>query len=408
VRILLISDAPWATSGYAVQAAQLGPIWRDLGHDVAYVAAFGLHGAQQVYNGFPVFPGGMDGFGNDAIKPAVQAFRPDIVITLKDLWVYQPQAWQVPIRWCPLVPVDHDPIPEPLISLMRQHVYEPIAYSQFGRDQLKNAGFSPGYAPHTYNPDDYYHVEDARAKLGIPDGIFAIGMVAVNRGSDPSRKAWPQNIEAFARYARVNPNARLFLHTHAGEHGREGAYNLPAQLAQLGVSHLTNFIDQEAYDAGLPIEYMRQFYSAMDVVNCVSIGEGFGIPTLEAQACGTPVIVGDWTASAELLFAGCAIDKADAFAYYDKQMSYVFLPQPDAVALAFDTMEKRLQLPGERAKLRAKALAGAAAYQIDTVRDGNWKPVLDRIAHRIATEHQRGVVRIVEPRSVLAMQEVAK
>ena len=346
LRVLIISDAPFATSGYAVQAAQIGPMLRDLGHDVAYVAAFGLHGAPMPWNGFTVFPGGMDGFGNDAIKPAVQQFQPDVVITLKDLWVYQPQSWQVPVRWVPLVPVDHDPIPEPLISMMRQHVYEPIAYSQFGRDQLRNAGFSPCYAPHTYNPADYFPVADAKAKMNIAPEIFAIGMVAVNRGSDPSRKAWPQNIEAFARYSRVNPNARLFLHTHAGEHGREGAVNLPGMLQQLGINHLVNFIDQDAYDRGLPIEYMRTFYSAMDVVNCVSIGEGFGVPTLEAQACGTPVIVGDWTASGELLFAGVAIDKQDAFAYYDKQMSYVFLPQPDAVAVAFDTMQKRLQISG--------------------------------------------------------------
>lgn len=406
MRIVVVSDAPWASSGYSVQAAQIGPMLRDLGHDVAYLAAFGLHGAQQQFNGFPVFPGGMDGFGNDAIKPAVKQFNPDIVITLKDLWVYQPQSWQVPVRWCPLVPCDHDPIPEPLVSLMRQHVYEPIAYSQFGRDQLRNSGFSPGYAPHTYNPSDYFPVEDARQKLEIPDGIFAIGMVAVNRGSDPSRKAWPQNIEAFARYTRVNPNARLFLHTHAGEHGREGAVNLPGMLQQLGISHLVNFIDQDAYDAGLPIEYMRTFYSGMDVVNCVSIGEGFGVPTLESQACGTPVIVGDWTASGELLFSGVAIDKADAFAYYDKQMSYVFLPQPDAVAVAFDTMHKRLMQAGTRDRLGQKALIGASAYQMDAVRDTYWKPTLDRIAHRIATEHQRGVVRIVEPRSVV--QEAAK
>jgi glycosyltransferase involved in cell wall biosynthesis len=39
----------------------------------------------------------------------------------------------------------------------------------------------------------------------------------------------------------------------------------------------------------------------MDVMLATSYGEGFGIPTIEALACGTPVIVSEFAASTELL-----------------------------------------------------------------------------------------------------------
>lgn len=400
MRVLLVSDAPWAVSGYAVQAAMIGPILRDQGHAVAYVAAFGLHGAPQPWNGFTVFPGGLDGFGNDAIAPAVQQFQPDIVITLKDLWVYQPQSWRVPIRWCPMVPVDHDPIPEPIVGMLRQHAYEPIAYAEFGLEQLRTAGFSPAYAPHGFDPAVFYPDDRAacRQALGMADDTLAVGMVAVNRGGDPSRKAWPQNLEGFAMALRMHPSLRLYLHTHAGVEGREGAMNLPQYCAQLGITPYVHFIDQTAYDRGMPPEYLRQFYTAMDMVNTISVGEGFGIPTLEAQACGTPVLVGDWCASAELLFAGVAVDKQDALRYYDRQTSYIYLPQPRAIAAALDTLARRL--PTERAALQRRAVTGAMRYTVARVAE-DWTATMAHIQARMHQEHERGILRIVEPKAVL-------
>jgi glycosyltransferase involved in cell wall biosynthesis len=37
--------------------------------------------------------------------------------------------------------------------------------------------------------------------------------------------------------------------------------------------------------------------------------EGYGVPMLEAQACGTPVITGRWTAQAEVVGSGVFIEK---------------------------------------------------------------------------------------------------
>lgn len=51
---------------------------------------------------------------------------------------------------------------------------------------------------------------------------------------------------------------------------------------------------------GYPETHMAGFYTAMDVLLSTSYGEGFGIPTIEAQACGTRVITSNFAASKDL------------------------------------------------------------------------------------------------------------
>ena len=49
-----------------------------------------------------------------------------------------------------------------------------------------------------------------------------------------------------------------------------------------------------------------------------SLAEGFGLPALEAMACGTPVVVGDTTAMPEVVCdAGLLVDPGDTAAIAD-------------------------------------------------------------------------------------------
>lgn len=396
MRVIIASDAPDANSGYSVQCAMIARILRDLGHSVAICATFGHQGARREWEGFPVYPAQLDGFGNDAIGPAYRDWQADILITLKDLWVYRPGEWGA-VRWCPLVPVDHDPIPPALVQMLRGAAYATIAYAPFGEDQLIHAGFAPHYAPHSYDSRVMFPVDRAQARkaIGVPDDVFAVGMVAVNRGGIPSRKAWPQNLEGFALFARETPNAHLYCHTYTGEHGHEQAINLPVLCDQLGITERVHFIDQEKYKAGLPPEYLRNFYASLDVLNAVSLGEGFGVPTLEAQAVGTPVIVGDWCSSKDLIFAGAKIPREDALPFYDGQSSYCFIPHPKAIAGALLELHR-----ADRTPMRAQAIAGAARFEVARVRE-DWRQTLTAIEARVRDPRSLGVVRIIPPESVL-------
>lgn len=396
MRLLICSDAPWATSGYSNQVRQFAPALARLGHDVALLATFGLHGGVREWNGLPIYPGGADAFANDVIAVSAQDWRADIVITLKDSFVFRPEAMQG-LRWCPLVPVDHEPLP-PTIAQVLHAAYRPIAYAPNGFRALRAAGFDPLYCPHSYDPAVMYPGDRAAARkaLEISEDLFIVGTVAVNRGGVPSRKAWPQNLEAFALFAKDKPNARYFVHTDLAGDGYEGGVNLGALVSQLGIADKVLFCDQTRYRRGsFPDEYLRTLYAACDVLNAVSLGEGFGIPALEAQACGTPVIVSDFAAHRDLCFGGWKI--AGGLRFYDGQGAWTFVPQPEAIAEAMG----QAYLSRGDADLRERARAGAATYALPCVIEAHWKPALEELEAQIAADaHGRGVLRIVRPEEV--------
>jgi glycosyltransferase involved in cell wall biosynthesis len=346
-----------------------------------------------------VFPGGADAFANDVIAMTAQRWRADVVITLKDIHVFRPDALRG-LRWCPMVPVDHEPAPSVVTEIARQ-AYRPIAYAPNGVRALRAAGLDPLYAPHGYDPAVMRPGDQAaaRAALGFPDG-FLVGTVAVNRGGYPSRKAWPQNLEGFALFAQQRPDARYYLHTDIADDGYEAGAHLRSLCAKYGIADKVFFCDQARYRRGeYADEELATIYQALDVVNAVSLGEGFGIPTLEAQACGTPVIVGRWAAQADLAWGGWGLLPEHALSYESQQGACQFIPQPPHIAAALEAAY-RAKADGTIGQIAAQAVAGAQPHAVETVIREHWLPLFDALRAQIANEHRRGVIRIVHPREV--------
>ena len=408
LRVLWASDAPWANSGYSVETALAALRLKEHCH-FALLCTFGLHGGVQEWNGIPVFPGGADAFANDVIAKAAKAWQADVIITLKDALVFNPQSFNG-FRWCPLVPCDHDPSSPQVIERVRQS-YRPIAYAPHGFRALRLAGLDPFYAPHSYDPKVYYPMDksEARKLFQLPDDLFIVGTVAVNRGGLPSRKTWVENLQAFALFAQDKPNVRYFVHTDLADEGYEAGIPLRPLMASLGILDKVLFCDQERYRyGGFAPEYMRHYYNSIDVLNAVSNGEGFGIPVLESQAVGTPVIVGDWCAHEDLCFAGWKVGKSEAHHWYDAQQAgWVYIANPVAIA---DRMAKaywywRMDYEGRDSSFEEyapMAVAGAAHYQIDTVIRDHWLPILAELERDIRTPKSRGVLRIIRREEVFS------
>lgn len=408
MRILICSDAADATSGYSNQVRQFAPALAELGHDVALLATFGHHGAVREWHPphwpdgkvLRVYPGGADSFANDVIGWSARDWQADIVITLKDSFVFKPEAFQG-LRWCGMIPVDHEPLPIPVAQVCRA-MYRPIAYAPNGFRELRKAGFDPLYCPHSYDPRTF-HPEDkteARNVFALPADLFIIGTVAVNRGGIPSRKAWPQNLEAFKMFAEGKPNVRYFLHTDLAGDGYEGGVPLQVLCEQLEISDKIIFCDQEKYRrGGFPDQYLLAFYNAIDVLNAVSLGEGFGIPQLEAQACGTPVIASDFAAARDLCWGGWRV--SEGIKFYDGQSAWTFIPKPEAIAAAMEaaytTLRDSVYLDG----IRARGVAGAEEHKLEHVVQTYWKPALEELERQIERDKAgRGVLRIIRREEV--------
>jgi len=372
LRILFHSNAPWAATGYGVQTRLFAPRIRDLGHEVAISAFYGLEGASIQWQGMNVYPKAFHPYGMDVVALHAEQHRADVVISLVDAWVMDAERiGKTGAKWCPWFPVDHDPIPRRVADAVR-HAYAPIVYARHAEDACREVGINAAYVPHGVDTTTYAPDPDARKRLGFAEDAFIIGIVAANKGK-PSRKALPTQLEAFARFHATHPDALLYLHTHLMP-DMDGL-DIPAVMNACGVPEdAVRVCSQYRNMMGYPDEVMASLYSAMDVLSSVTMGEGFGVPIIEAQACGTPVIVGGWTAMPELLGAGWQVD--DAERWLTPMDAYQYQPTVDGVVAAY---EAAYAARGD-ATLATTAREFALGYDADLVTERYWKPVLADIA----------------------------
>lgn len=388
MRISWFSNAPWSCTGYGAQTKLFVPKLKDLGHEMSISAFYGLEGATLNIGGITVYPRGMHPYGSDVWSVNAAHARADVCISLMDAWVFEPDNNPHNIPWVPWFPIDSEPL-APLIKQKVEKATARIVMSKFGREVMKQAGLECLYVPHGVDTKIFtpYPKQLAREALGLPADKFILGMVAANKGA-PSRKAFQQHLDAFKILKKAVPTALLFIHTSLGWMG-EGV-NLTQYCDAVGLSwgmmgthdpatKDVMFPEQFQYKIGYPEQFLAQLYSAFDVHVLVSMGEGFGIPILEAQACGCPVVVGDWTSMSELCFSGWTVPKFSAEKLWNTLQTYQYLAHPEAIA------EKMLEAYAVREvdAMRTRAREGAMRYDADYVVEKYWKPALEEIENRL-------------------------
>ena len=230
-----------------------------------------------------------------------------MTFTLLDVWVLDPTIW-AQLNLASWIPVDMEPVGVPVRDFIRTSSAIPIAMSQFGERMLRDEDFEPLYVPHGIDTEKFKRRDRhaARKRMNLPQDSFVIGMVAANKGR-PSRKSFQQSMEAFRIFSERHDDALLYLHTVASSNHSNGV-ELPALIDALGIGDKDEMSRPVPDDLQpVPARLIGQVYSAMDVLLGPSQGEGFGIPLIEAQACGVPVIVWDFSSQPELFGAGWAV-----------------------------------------------------------------------------------------------------
>lgn len=377
------SNAPWCASGYGIQGRSLLPRMKqlDVVDDIAIFAWFGLQGGGTFANGFPVYPAGLDPYGNDMYGAHCAHFKADILVTLIDAWVIKPNVAEdiKPALWMPWLPIDHDPAPEIVLKSIEK-AYLPLSYAKFGRDKLEDAGVPNVYIPHGVETGIFRVLPDEKVadfRKTVCEGAAWLGvMISANKGW-PSRKGFEETLLAFkAALPELPQPAMLYIHADYTKSLQGG--DLAGLVRALGLQDHVRFPNRYKLWIGeYDQAYLAMMYNAADMYLGPSKAEGFGIPIIEAQACGTPVVVTNFSSMPELVRWGVAVEPAHlTWTYQDSWQA-----QPDVPGIA----EAMLELTAERqdlqnGRLRQKRMDTSAAihqeFDWDTLVKDYWRPLL--------------------------------
>jgi FkbM family methyltransferase len=388
IKVLIHSNGPHVPSGYGKQARYAGKILRDLGHEVAFSCFSGLSGQPIRWDGYTLLPSGMLDFSPDTIVPHALSMGADLVIPIMDFHKISPasQQWRQaidvhPMKMAAFIISDctaenggPSMLDQQVMPMFGAH---PVGVSRFGMDRLAALGygseeFPASYLPHCVDTDVYRPPADKmalRKELGTP-GEFVIGIMAAN--SDGIRKGFQRQLAAFQRFSRKHKDTTLALFTIA-----DSVNGLPiAQMIKdLGIAERCVVMPSYEQVCGMaPEETVAVWYGSLDVLSMCSYGEGFGVPLIEAQACGTPVVATDCSAMTELAGPAGWLVEADRF-WNITHRAWWYEPREDAIVRAW---EKAYQEAGGQAAAErsVKAAGFAQRYSITAVRGAYWRPFM--------------------------------
>ncbi len=160
-----------------------------------------------------------------------------------------------------------------IIAVSQRTADDLVAHLGVARERISviHLGFDPSFS----DPISPAQIEHVYTKYGLARPlVLAVGTL------EP-RKNYERLIAAFAQASR-EPGGPAML-VIAGRQGWlfEGIYRA---VETYGVQNRVRFLDY------VPDSELGALYRAADVVAMPSIYEGFGIPALEAMACGVPVV----------------------------------------------------------------------------------------------------------------------
>lgn len=374
------SNSPWTNTGYGMQCKNVTTRLKDKGYDLAVLAFHGHAGSPINWNGIQIYGANTHPFGFDVMRAHADNFKADVIISNFDAWIME-TSMLFDKKWVAWFPIDSEPCPPLVVEKVKQ-AFHRIVWTKFGMREMDKIGLDYDYVPYGVDTENFKPVDkvEARKTANMPQDKFIVGMVAMNKGY-PSRKAFYENILAFKKFHDKHKDSLLYMHTLDGSRPNGETLDLKAYCESLGlkIGEDVAFAEQYSYVLGYPENAMTTLYNAFDVHLLVSMGEGFGMPQLEAQACGVPVICGDWTAMPELLFSGWKVDKKDATPMYTMQNSYQFIPHVDAIV---DKLELAYKHAGKK-EYKENARKGALNYDINKIVENHWLPTLANIEKKI-------------------------
>lgn len=352
MRIMPVSDSPWAPTGFGTNTKNISAIWSKAGYHVGYGGCqnpkhdtfhcpwpLGQEETWQSWEQLPIMHAGQEKYGEKSFPEWVRKFKPNLIFTHLDIQMFQhiamakkPQGVTLPfyddkgnilnrkqrldmlnkgfktlkagVGWKlgGIIPIDGQPCIPDWANLLMEFDY-PVYMARYGQEvvekefpQLTNFKEKGVVIPHGVDSNFF------KPKM-IDRGhkAFVVGCVARNQ----HRKNIPRLIKGFADFVHkrgLKPDQiKLMLHMQWNDYmgwdidDMTKRYGIREYMYENAIGNL------DANAAPTEQEMVDNVYNHMDVFILPTAGEGFGIPTIEAMSCGVPAAVTNYTTAYEII-----------------------------------------------------------------------------------------------------------
>lgn len=316
-KLFIVADAAVTTGFATVSHNLIANLHRDWDIDVLAINYYGdPHEIQQKARLWcPVANQPGDVYGMTRIKTLLNGIKPDVVLFINDPWIlseYVQVLENTPGIKIGYTPIDAKNIKPMYVEEINKGFDHIIAYTEFGRTELQNAGLSipTSVIPHGIDKADYYPMNkaDVRKQAGLDPDWYIVQVV----GRNQIRKRIDLAVYYFAEWVKrynLPDTVKLYYHgalmDEGWDIGQLAHYN--GMQDRLVLSHKNL---NPAH--GFPLEAMKLVYSLADVHVSTCQGEGWGLTAMESMACGIPQIVPNYSALGEW----CRDDKGSPVVEY--------------------------------------------------------------------------------------------
>ena len=355
LKILMCSEASFLSSGFATYTREiLNRLYETNKYEIAEFASYShvndprdkdipwrlyanaVKDEDPRYKEYSARPD--NAFGRWRFDKVVVDFKPDVVIDIRDYWMssYQELSPCRPyFHWVLMPTIDSAPQQQLWMDtyLSADAVF---TYSDWGANVLKEQSSnhinyidtaSPGVDLNTFRIKD---TQQCKASLGIDQNSVIIGSVMRNQ----KRKLIPRLCGGFRKlldeYEKSNSfigkNLYLYLHTSWPDAG----WDLPEVLKENRLSNrvLFTYVCKSCNDvssqvfsgpsivcpkclnktkvfpsvsSGISTDQLSTIYNTFNLYVQYAICEGFGMPQVEAAACGVPVATVNYSAMCDII-----------------------------------------------------------------------------------------------------------
>lgn len=390
MKILIVSDSPGFSTGMGVVHKNIGIQLQKKGYEVI---SLGWNPVGIIENKMPwkeYIPNKAYYYGEDIFDAIVAQERPDIVLTIGDIWTIRYIAncnTRGLFQWVGYVAIDghtnENKVPPSWIPILNS-MDKVIAYTNYGKNIIENSiNELIEVIPHGVDSLVYYPVKDTgrlRDFYGIPKSKTLFLVVARNQ----TRKNIPEILQAWKVFLeKYNiKDAMLFLHMVFRDKSGWDIFEL-INMYKIGdtVCYFSEFADSISNINTIPEVKMNELYNMSDCLILTS-GEGFGLPMMESMACGKPVIGINHSACKELISNDCG--KLVSISHYVTGVHSTMRPYPEIVDLA-ENIYYMYNNTSDRINLGKNSLEKSKEYSWEIV--GNqWDSLFKKIENPFIEE----------------------